>query len=135
MRRPGVALLFILAALLLGGCRQSSGETGSVIDGAADVTLQLTVEPAPPSVGLARLDVVLLDSAGAPLDGATPVIVRGDMAHAGMRPVLATAIAQGDGRYRADFEWTMAGDWIVTVEATLPDGRVKAAVFDYTVGN
>jgi hypothetical protein len=46
------------------------------------------------------------------------------MSHAGMVPVVDTAVAEDPGRYGiSGFEFTMAGDWILTVEATLPDGR------------
>ena len=73
------------------------------------------------------------DADGQPIDGAGPVTLRGDMNHAGMKPVLADATGTGGGQYTADFEWTMAGDWTVAVEATLPDGRVKRATFPFTV--
>ncbi|HOU41364.1 MAG TPA: FixH family protein [Promineifilum sp.] len=97
--------------------------------------MQLTLSPDPDTlvVGPLRLDVTLRDASGAPIDGATDVSLRGDMSHAGMEPVLATAAGQGNGIYRADFTWTMAGDWIVTVEATLPDGRLKVTQFEYAI--
>ena len=75
----------------------------------------------------------LWDADGQPIDGAGPVTLRGDMNHAGMKPVLADATGTGGGQYTADFEWTMAGDWTVAIEATLPDGRVKRATFPFTV--
>ena len=121
-------LVWAALALLLLGCRRAEAA-----DQAPDV--QLTLSPAPETltVGPLRLDVKLRDPGGAPIDGATGVTLRGDMSHAGMEPVLATAAGQGDGVYTADFTWTMAGDWIVTVAATLPDGRLKVAQFEYTV--
>jgi len=46
------------------------------------------------------------------------------MSHAGMVPVVDTAQAEGPGSYGiSDFRFTMAGDWILTLRATLPDGR------------
>ena len=117
-----------LALLLLVGCRRAEAA-----DQAPDVQLTLSAGPEALTVGPLRLDVTLRDANGAPIDGATGITLRGDMSHAGMEPVLATAVGQGDGVYRADFTWTMAGDWIVTVEATLPDGRLKMAQFEYTI--
>jgi len=117
-----------LALLALPGCRRVE-----TTDQAPDVQLTLSADPEAPAVGPLRLDVALRDAGGAPIDGATDVSLRGDMSHAGMEPVLATAVGQGDGVYTADFAWTMAGDWIVTVVATLPDGRLKVAQFEYTV--
>ena len=55
------------------------------------------------------------------------------MTHAGMQPVLADATEEAPGSYRADFAWTMSGDWIVTVTATLPDGAVAEQQFDLSV--
>ncbi len=55
------------------------------------------------------------------------------MTHAGMQPVLADAGSGADGVYPADFEWTMSGDWVVTVTAALPDGRTALRRFDLTV--
>jgi hypothetical protein len=31
------------------------------------------------------------------------------------------------------FRWTMAGDWFVTVDVTLPDGTTASQRFDFTV--
>jgi len=97
--------------------------------------VQVVLTPGPDSlfVGPITFDVTLWDAEGQPIDGAGPVALRGDMSHAGMKPVIAEASGAGDGQYTADFEWTMAGDWTVTVEATLPDGRVKRTTFPFTV--
>lgn len=66
--------------------------------------------------------VVELSVAGAAVTGAS-VMVTGDMTHAGMAPVTAEAKEAGAGTYRADsFAFTMAGDWILTVDVTTADG-------------
>ncbi|OGO70653.1 MAG: hypothetical protein A2Z37_00715 [Chloroflexi bacterium RBG_19FT_COMBO_62_14] len=51
------------------------------------------------------------------------VSLKADMTHAGMAPVLDDAEEVGEGLYRMSFEWTMAGDWVLTVSGTLEDGR------------
>jgi len=52
------------------------------------------------------------------------VKVTGDMTHAGMVPVLASAKEVEQGLYASEgFEFTMAGDWIVTTEVKLPSGE------------
>ena len=61
------------------------------------------------------------------------VQVRGDMSHAGMVPVLRTALPGDAGAYTAPFEWTMAGDWVLTVEFTLADGRTGTETFDFSI--
>ena len=124
-------ILFLLVLLLLPfllSCRQPPAA-----DEAPDA--QIVLAPGPDSLVVGRItfDLTLWDAEGQPIDGADPVTLRGDMNHAGMRPVLARATGTGDGQYTTDFEWTMAGDWTVTVEATLPNGRVKRATFPFTV--
>ena len=131
MNRPDLNLLralgILLPVLLLGGCR------GEVEQSDPSLTLSVAVSPTPPAVGPARLIVSLADTAGRPVDGAR-ITVEGNMSHAGMVPVLDTARARGDGTYSVpEFRFTMAGDWILTVEATLPDGRTTATRMPVTV--
>ena len=127
-----LALSISLFVLLLGlaGCQRASRQ--SEVDQAPDVRVILIVEPDPPAVGTARITITLADAAGQPIEGAT-VQLRGDMTHAGMQPVLTDAGSGADGVYPADFEWTMSGDWVVTVTAALPDGRTALRRFDLTV--
>jgi hypothetical protein len=84
------------------------------------------------SVGETSLLVTVTDKEGTPIDNAT-VSVKGDMSHAGMVPVLAEAANGENGIYEMPFEWTMGGDWIVTVEVTLPDGRSATQQFNYSI--
>lgn len=127
-----LALSISLLALLLGlaGCQRASRQ--SEADQAPDVRVTLAVEPDPPAAGTARFTITLADAAGQPIEGAT-VKLRGDMTHAGMQPVLADAGSGAAGAYPVDFEWTMSGDWVVTVTAALPDGRTALRRFDMTV--
>lgn len=74
-------------------------------------------------VGAATFALTLTDEAtGQPVQGAE-VRLEGNMSHAGMTPVFSTAREVGPGRYKAPLELTMAGDWIVLIDATLSDGR------------
>jgi nitrogen fixation protein FixH len=110
--------ILVLCALLV-GCAQTPQ---------ADATITLNV--AQSTVGAAQVDVQLADAAGQPISGAQ-VQLRGDMTHAGMQPVLTTMNDLGNGQYRADdFEFTMAGDWILTVQAEMPDGTRVERMFD-----
>ena len=110
-------LLLVLAALSIAGCRGGEAPDGTVL------TMTLAMSPTPPGVGPARLIITLHDSTGAPVDGAT-VSVEGNMSHAGMVPVFGSALEGEPGTYTiSDFTFTMAGDWILTLEAALPDGR------------
>ena len=116
------SLLALLVLLPLGGCREAEPP------GDPSLILELGISPTPPAVGPARLIISLRDTLGNPVEGAD-VQVEGNMSHAGMTPVLDTAEAEGPGTYGIpDFTFTMAGDWFLTVEATLPDGSQARTV-------
>lgn len=121
-------ILALLVSLTLAGC----GRTSQQADQATDVNIGLSVNPDPPGVGATRLGVSVTGADGAPIEGAR-LQIRGDMSHAGMQPVLAEVTGGQGGRYETPFEWTMGGDWIVTVTAALPDGRTATRQFNYTV--
>jgi hypothetical protein len=92
----------------------------------------IEIRPTPIQVGDAMLVLRLTDRDNQPIEGAR-VQVRGDMSHAGMVPVLGDAQEQGEGLYLVPFDWTMAGDWILTVSGTLGDdsrfeGQIQVVV-------
>jgi hypothetical protein len=45
------------------------------------------------------------------------------MSHPGMAPAVADAVERGSGVYDMPFRFTMAGDWVLLVSATLPHGE------------
>lgn len=107
--------LAVLLLLGLAGCARGGS-------GLPDVEVGAAVEPQPPQVGPAVVVVTLTGDDGQPLTGAQ-VELEGNMTHAGMVPVLATAAEVEPGQYRAELEFTMGGDWFILVRATLADGR------------
>lgn len=110
-----VASLFVVTS----ACRDAGSSDGG---GGDDVQVDFTLK-SEKVVGPVGAEVTLKDREGRPLDGAD-VSIRGDMTHAGMKPVLVGTTPMGQGRYATNgFQFTMGGDWIVTVEAKLPDGR------------
>ena len=119
-------MLLFVPLLLLGGCRQSQS------GGTADLTIEL-ISPLFPSLdGSREMSVRVIDVAGQPVNDAQ-IDIKSDMTHAGMTPVQAEAQNGIDGIYTVPFTWTMAGDWIVTVRATLPDGTWAEQQFDLSV--
>lgn len=118
-----IAGIFLLLLPACGG-RNSQQTT------AEDIRLIVAVEST--TVGQTTLLVTVTDAAGTPINDAT-VSVKGDMSHAGMVPVLADVTGGENGVYEMPFEWTMGGDWVVTVEATLPDGRSTSQQFNFTI--
>jgi hypothetical protein len=115
LRRLGLAVAVLFALALAAGCRPGAQE-------APEIALAWRVAPSPPRIGPATFSLALTDAAGRPVQGAE-VRLEGNMSHPGMKPVFGHAREAEPGRYRANLEFTMAGDWFVLVEAKLPDGR------------
>ena len=114
------AVLVASLALVLVACDPPS-------EGDADPRRPVAVAllDAPARVGPAVVEVrPQLD--GAPVAGASVRVV-GDMTHAGMVPVVADATDVGGGVYRTnEFLFDMAGDWVLSVDVTYPDGTVRS---------
>jgi hypothetical protein len=122
--------LIVLIVLLFVGCRAAPA-TPAAETAVQAAQISLTVDPEPAAVGEARLNVAVTRD-GQPLAG-VKLDVRGDMTHAGMKPVLGSATTDAQGVAVVPFRWTMGGDWIVTVTATLADGAQVSQEFDLTV--
>ena len=118
-----------LALLLLAcGCARASQQADSV-----SVQITMTAIPFPPHIGDSRLVIQVIDKMGSPINDAH-LTVKGDMTHAGMVPLLAEIDGGGEnGVYTIPFNWTMAGDWVVTVDLQLPDGTIAQERFDMAV--
>jgi hypothetical protein len=125
--RGAARIVLALAAVLAGASCSPPG----VDLGAPDVTVGCRIEPSPPARGPARVELSLADPDGQPVE-ARSVRLEANMNHAGMVPVLAELRPAGPGRFSADIEFTMAGDWYVLVDATLADGRTLQRRFDVT---
>jgi hypothetical protein len=120
--------ILLLAMLIITGCRQTG-----VNQPEANLDIQLDVAPDALQTGEATLQIQINDAEGNPVSDAT-LDVRGDMTHAGMIPVIREDIrGNEEGVYTVPFEWTMGGDWIVDVTATLPDGRATTERFEFRI--
>jgi hypothetical protein len=86
------------------------------------VAIEHEISPQPARVGPVRVTLKLADAAGKPLTGAH-IAVEADMSHAGMSPVFAEAKETEPGRYQGSLEFQMAGDWVILLHITLPDGK------------
>ncbi len=115
--------------ILLAGCARESLQADNV-----EFDMTLTAVPFPALVGDSRLVIHITDLGGNPINDAQ-LKIKADMTHAGMIPVLAEQDGGGqDGYYKIPFSWTMGGDWVVSVEARLPDAAVIEKRFDVAVG-
>ena len=126
MGRLCISLLLAWLVLALAAC----GRSQDAVDAAG---LQVTLIPDGSYPG-ETLVVAVRDKAGQPVTDAT-VSVEGNMNHAGMTPVLTSSVLDGadgeeDGRYTLPFQFTMLGDWIVTVKITPRDGNTLSTDID-----
>jgi copper(I)-binding protein len=111
VQRIGTAWALALAGGLLAACAAAPG--GPTSD------LQIEVVAAPGGAKTQALSVTVSDADGAPVTDAQ-VSLEGNMNHAGMAPVLVAPVSDdadgtADGLYVLPFEFTMLGDWIMTV--------------------
>ncbi len=129
MSRIITVLGLVIALAALAGCRQSAQPTPTP---SSAVQIEFAVEPEPATTGGAVLIITVTDETGEPVEGAQ-VAARGDMNHAGMRPVFGESTQGEQGVYWVPFEWTMGGDWFVDVTVTLPNGEALTRRFELTV--
>lgn len=114
---PLVFLLLILIA-----CKAPADKSSSSAATTADSPVVRIETEGSPKLGISPILVYILDK-GEGVSGAKVKLI-GDMTHAGMVPVLSEALETEKGLYRADdFAFTMAGDWIISAEIELADGK------------
>ena len=122
--------LVIIAGGFLSACGRIQQNQSQTTPG--NFQLDMVIEPNQPAAGAATLIFTLTDENGQPVDDAT-LEVEGNMTHAGMLPVLAQVAGGEAGRYVVPFEWTMGGDWIVTVKVSLATGQIFSRQFPVSV--
>ena len=128
-------LTLIALSLLLFGCSRVSQETETNQEAESrGVQIELIEPLFPPATGPSTLEIRLFDADAnnKPINNAK-IHVKGDMTHAGMIPVLGETENGADGVYKVPLEWTMGGDWVVQVQATLPDGTRVEKTFPMTI--
>ena len=117
--------IFLLLSITI-GLVACGGRQSQQID---STTVQMELSAADMTVGRTELSIKVTYGEGNPVNDAV-LEIKGDMSHAGMVPVLAEADSGQDGVYTVPFEWTMGGDWFVTVNATFEDGTTISKRFD-----
>lgn len=124
---PAGSLLIL--ALVCAACRPPTNETSGGTSDALQIEFGVDLEP---GIGITPISVRIVQE-GRAVAGAS-VEITGDMTHAGMMPVIREAVEVEPGLYRADtFEFTMAGDWFLTAEVVLSDGRRVSEILPLSV--
>lgn len=106
--------LFLVLGLLLAACGAATTATPQTAEGGLSVTL--TTNPDPPRSGNIELVVKVSDQAGQPVADAEVSVVADHIDMSGMI-LRGKATAQGSGRYATAANFSMSGNWKVTVEA------------------
>ena len=114
--------LVCVATFLAAGCSRR-------VESSTFVAIEHEFSPEPARIGPATVTLRLADSAAKPITGAH-VAIEADMSHAGMSPKFAEAKETDPGRYQAHLEFPMAGDWVILLHITLPDGKKLERQFD-----
>ena len=117
-----IIILGLTVALVACGGRNSASQS--------DHNYDIQIEVGSMDVGTTDLMVTVKDENGDPVNDAT-VNIKGDMSHAGMQPVLGESASGNNGMYMIPYEWTMAGDWFVTVDVMLADGSTISERVDF----
>src|SRR6476619_5905186 len=110
MRRRGYVRLRVLALCCVGGL-SVAGCSGPV-DSWHAITVEHALSPEPPQAGPATVVLKLADTAARPISGAG-ITLEANMSHAGMASVFEEARETAPGRYQAQLNFAMAGDWVI----------------------
>jgi hypothetical protein len=105
----------LVMTLVLAACNQRA-------ESPVALTVEHEITPQPVRVGSAVLKLKLSDAGLQPVTGAS-IAVEGNMSHPGRSPVFAAAKETEPGRYQANLELTMAGDWTILTRITLAGGE------------
>lgn len=120
-KRSSLVVVCVWLALVQ-GCRQRN-------DPSVNINLTHEVFPQPPYVGFVTIMLRLTDASGKAVTGAH-LKLEANMSHPGMTPVFADANEIEPGRYHSTIKLSMAGDWVILVTSTLPDGRKVERQFE-----
>ena len=129
LRTPAKGLCHLIrnaAVLAFGLCLLTACRSGARDN---ETAMRCEITPQPARVGSANVVVNLTDPSGSPIDGAS-IRIDGFMTHPGMAPVLRTATRSGPGQYSSPFDFTMAGDWVLRIHASLPGGGTLERQFE-----
>jgi hypothetical protein len=112
MRRLLFVSLPVVMSILLAACGGSA--TPAVGDSAKPVNIKVVSNPTPAVVGDAELSFTITDANGNPIEGARVDVAADhtDMSGMGMS---GAATDQGSGRYSINANFSMTGNWKLTV--------------------
>ena len=115
MRKMFFISMFVLASVLLSACGDASTPAASN-DGASSqqVNIAVSTNPSPAMMGDMELVLMITDGDGNPIEGAT-VDVSADHTDMTGMTMGGAATDQGGGKYAINANFSMSGNWKLTV--------------------
>ena len=121
MRKSIFISILVVLSVLLAGC----GSTATPVDTTTEkpVNIKIETNPNPAMMGDTEVILTITDASGNPIEGATVDV---SAEHTGMSGMDMSGLAteQGSGKYAINANFSMSGDWKVTV-------YVRKDVLDY----
>ncbi|RJP50626.1 MAG: hypothetical protein C4557_09395 [Anaerolineaceae bacterium] len=115
MRKLFFISMFVLAAVVLAACGSSAQPAAPVESVSSnEVNIQVESNPSPAMMGDMELLLVITDGNGNPIEGAT-VDVSADHTDMTGMGMSGAATDQGGGRYSINANFSMSGNWKLTV--------------------
>ncbi len=115
MRKMFFISMFVVASVLLAACGSSAQPAAPVESGSSnEVDIQVESNPSPAMMGDMELILVITDGNGNPIEGAT-VDVSADHTDMSGMTMSGLATEQGGGRYSIKANFSMSGNWKLTV--------------------
>ena len=112
MRKSIFISILVLVSVLLAGC----GSTATPVDTSTEkpVNIKMETNPTPAMMGDMEVIFTLTDASGNPIEGAKVDV---SAEHTGMSGMDMSGLAteQGGGKYAINANFSMSGDWKVTV--------------------
>jgi hypothetical protein len=113
MMRSQFLLVFALGILLLSACGGAATQTPAAT--VAPATISLSTNPNPPIVGDIELLFSVVDDQGQPVSGADFDVIADHTDMSGMT-MHGKATDQGNGNYAIMTNFSMTGNWTLTVQ-------------------
>jgi hypothetical protein len=115
MRKMFFISMFVLAATVLAACGDSAQPAAPAETGSSNqVNIQLETNPNPAMMGDMELVLMITDGDGNPIEGAT-VDVSADHTDMTGMTMGGAATDQGGGKYAINANFSMSGNWKLTV--------------------
>lgn len=115
MRRSIFISMLVLLSVLLAGCGNASTPDGGGGNAPSqEVNIAVSTSPNPPMMGDIELVLAITDADGNPLEGAR-VDVSADHTDMTGMTMSGPATDQGGGRYAITANFSMSGNWKLTV--------------------